>query len=112
MKVETLPINDIVKQATLRHYDDMIEWVEKQNQDDKVDCTDMSNDLGENWFGDCCPYCKLQSHKCRGCALHAPEENQDFGCCGQLWKKMNRTKTWKTWINAAKNVRKYIEVHG
>jgi len=99
-----------IKQKALAHYDRMIRWASKQNPRGKVFSDIMKDAIGEIWSSMDCSYCnKYGDNDCEKCPL----SNEKNGlCCDGLYRKMFFSKSWKTWIKRAKEVRKYIKENG
>lgn len=62
----------------------------------------------EDFSGHYCAYCQNnESIACDECKLLS-----DDGCCGGLYRIMDKAQTWSTWVKRARKVREYIEKHG
>jgi hypothetical protein len=108
-----------IQQQAISHYNRMIKWVKTQDPKQYPDECFMEQEIGEDWFGDGCPYCKInmaeeydEKHaECEKCPLSKNGAEQGIGtgnCCNGLWKKMARSKTWKTWLKYAELIKQYI----
>jgi len=97
-----------LKQKALAHYDRMIEWAEKQPKKMHVYRDVMYMAICEDFSGHYCAYCQNnESIACDECKLLS-----DDGCCGGLYRIMDKAQTWSTWVKRARKVREYIEKHG
>ena len=87
---------------SIKHWKEMIVWVEKQvDQKTKLpDNEEMYNEIYMDWFDESCALCQLcrspHEEGCIGCPL-----GQSITCCKE-WKNVNDTKTWESWTVCAK----------
>lgn len=93
------------KLKALLHYDKMIEWAKKQNPGDKPEPDLMYSDIGEDWYGEHCPYCQKYSND--DCEGRCPLSGNNL-CCNGLWDKMNESETWEQWVGYAKEIWEYM----
>lgn len=94
-----------LKEQTLAHYDRMIKWVEKQDPDDTPISLKMLDEIKENWQGDYCPLCN-KFFKCSYC----PIAKMGHECCFETpWTKLANAKTWKEWLDGAREEIAFIE---
>ncbi|MFA5423957.1 MAG: hypothetical protein WC374_08885 [Phycisphaerae bacterium] len=100
------------KQKALKHYDGMIKWAKKQKPRARANAFDMLIETDQEWHSDDCPYCKQKRDDCLSCPLNGEVTFSHESCCGGLWEKMDKSKTWASWITAAEKVRKYIKKNG
>ncbi len=104
---------DLIKRKTIAHYNKMIKWAKKQNPEESTSKELMYVEIKQNWTGLSCFYCSAYygiNDKCFGrCPLST---NEDDYCCDHLWETMDRSRTWREWIENAKKVLDYIKIHG
>jgi len=107
----------IQKQA-IKHYDEMIKYVEKQKPNQFPDCCQMEDAIEMDWYVEYCPYCEkylIKEESCERCPLTAElAEYQDgsSNCCKNLWDRMSYARSWKTWLKYARLIRQYIINNG
>jgi hypothetical protein len=87
---------------SITHWEKMKRWAKKQPEQGFPYFREMHLDIGEYWRGDHCPLCNKYLERlptCRGCPIYM----HDFHCNHpkSTWKKVNRSKTWKEWLNSA-----------
>lgn len=124
-KKYTIEEQRIIQRMAIDHYTRMIEWAKTQRQTDQALLSSMESAIKEGWYADYCPYCKYYKtgeiydfrYDCGVCPLDiAVRSRNGFGpsslCCGRLWRRMDRSKTWKTWVKRAEKVMEFIETHG
>ena len=94
---------------TLTHYKRMRKWAEKQNPEERVDEKKMLDEIGENWNNNYCIYCVMHGDwlSCGNCPLKT-----DYGCCDDLWSKMDNSGTWSQWLYWEEKIEKFIKEHG
>jgi hypothetical protein len=91
---------------TLDHYDRMIEWAEKQDENGYVDIFKMRKEIGEDWGGLYCPLCiEFNLDSCHRCYFIKKYKRI---CCHLGWNDMYGSKTWGEWLVHAKKMRKII----
>lgn len=86
-------------EESIKHWERMIEWAEKQPKQDKVSFLRMEDELDESWSGDFCALCKGY---CATCPLR-----KKYGYCNiknpkNAWGKVYSSKTWSEWLKHAK----------
>jgi hypothetical protein len=102
------------KQKTIEHYERMIKWAEGQDGEVMHALSTMRKtmtaEIGENWYGYNCDYCKIYGTNppdCGDCPLSLKQN-----CCGGLWDALIYSATWTEWIIAAKAVLEFIKENG
>lgn len=113
-----------VKTESLKHYDDMMAWVDKQvKPSDKFTwmglISRMLKDINQLWNGKYCSYCGAHRGEggCSVCSLHNGKPDEDGyygsdGCCDGLWSRIGGSKRWTELYEELKNVKNYIEQYG
>jgi hypothetical protein len=103
------------KTKAIKHYEKMIAWAKKQRPRKRVDIFFMGNSISQIWISTYCSYCLVYL----GCVLQKTgkkcplyEANAWDVCCNELWRKMDKAKTWGTWVKRAEKVLEYIKEHG
>ena len=107
---------------SLKHWERMLRWADKQPLDTPVSCVEMKEDIGEIWTGDDCPLCKIFDESENDilcelrqlrliCPLYAK-----FGVCGvsgdvnpNLWHTVSTSATWGDWVVNAKKFYSQLE---
>lgn len=100
-----------LKEKTIAHYKEMIEWASTQCLNREPNIDHMFKEIYQNWDSDYCPYCIEFNSSCIKCPLR-DIDNKPKNCCKGLYKKMLKSKTWKGWIKRAKKVLEYINKNG
>lgn len=94
-------IDQAVKEATIKHYDEMLTYARNQPLGDKPDSWNMKMAINQNWWGCDCPLCfeyNPSGQVCDPCPLF----KAGYGCGGRSpWSLMNNAETWKEWIRHA-----------
>ncbi len=97
------------KQKVLKHWDEMIGWVEKQNAKGRVSLSTMYDKIKQGWDGDDCVYCRKYNNSgsdCGACPIVKTYEKD----CGKLgWQKLCKAETWGEWLIYAKKLREKLE---
>ena len=112
-----------IKKETLAHYERMIKWAEKQNDDECAEfdlLSDfMSVEIDETWEGHHCPICKFYYVRnsegisgvsfmgCGDCPLSL--SGNDCNYADSFWTKMDDSKSWSEWIIYAKKLYEVIK---
>lgn len=96
---------------TIKHWEDMIEWVEKQPPTFKPDVFKMFHKIEQDWFDESCALCKISFNSlCTDCPLA-----EKFGkCIGRdprknAWILVHDASTWKEWLTHAKVLLKQLK---
>jgi hypothetical protein len=90
---------------TLDHYDRMIEWAEKQDENDIPSSGKMYKEIEEDWKGSNCPLCDY-FYECEDCYI----QKKHGHCESTAWYDMHYySKTWGKWLVHAKKMRKIIK---
>jgi len=107
---------------SLKHWERMIRWADKQPLDTPVSQVEMKEDIGETWIGEDCSLCKIFEDSsndmfCQSnrlgliCPLYTK-----FGVCGvsggvstNLWHTVSTSKTWGDWVVNAKKFYSQLE---
>jgi hypothetical protein len=113
-----------LQKETIAHYNRMIKYA-KAHIDEKMDpyeaCEEMESEIGEDWHTNSCIYCKHYGLRRISFPPICPLAvfNDKFincggwdNCCNGLWSKLEQVQNWKDWIEAAKEVKKYIRENG
>lgn len=101
-----------LRRSALRHYENMIMWVETQNLNEMPRRASMSLAIGEDWGAYNCMYCSYFDC-CIACVLYVPDERKFWDhCCGGLWAKLDESETWQEWLKHAGMVVKFIKRNG
>lgn len=95
------------QEKAIKHYDEMIEWAERQNQEEHPTPHKMVEGIHQTWGACNCSYCINYFYACSECDLGI-----SGNCCDGLWKSMNDSWSWKMWVKYAKEVRLYIIKNG
>lgn len=115
MKIDTTkfpPGYKVPVRGSLKHYDNMITFVEKIPGDArKVMKRDelklvMISDIGECWYSEHCALCKEYAEKensCANCPLDIIGQWCDYP--DSIWRKMNRSTTAAEWLVHARELR-------
>ena len=96
----------------LLHYDLMIKWARGQNPADPSDMKVMKEQIGHNWSGTHCPYCRRCCDGCFDARCQLISYPAVSGCCDGRWSNMNNASTWEEWLTHAREVRQYIYDNG
>jgi len=92
----------------------MIEWAEKQPPTDRVQASDMLEQIHEDWSAHYCPLCQAAFRDCQHCILamgcmpcsHPQEYEGEIEWYKMSeWQKMAASKTWGEWLKYAKVMR-------
>ena len=86
-----------LKNETIQHYERMIAWAEKQDQEEFKDEMDMFDSLGESWNGMSCIFCIVHDQDCEKCELN------ETHLCHYPWHSMQSSVTWGEWVEQAKH---------
>ena len=104
-----------IQKKAIKHYDKMIAWAKQQLPNACVNNLHMLDAVKAHWSAEHCVYCAELGCVCHKCPLLAYTSTKTVGdnkCCAGLWTKMNKAKTWKSWIYHAEKVRDYIVRYG
>jgi hypothetical protein len=91
----------VIKQS-ITHWQYMIRWAKKHNQDDFAYRQEMLDDIGENWAGYYCPLCKM-FYKCNNCPLSYYDSFIPRDCINE-WRLVDISKTWGEWLENAEQM--------
>lgn len=94
-----------LKEQVIEHYKRMIKWAEKQYPYATPSLVEMMIGIEENWLGHYCPLCR-EFDWCSFCPIAKMGHE---GCSGTPWKKLARAKTWKDWLEGAREEIAFIE---
>ncbi len=85
--------------ASIKHWKEMIQWVEKLNPFDKRDRYVMERAINSTWFDEDCDLClKFSARSCPDCPLQ-----KKYGKCGyeeveNPWDSINTSLNWGDWL--------------
>ncbi len=98
-----------LKILTIEHYERMIKWAEKQDGRERICPTKMEIEIGENYFGDSCPFCEEFHGESYGCGCCPLKKNENVTCCDDRWSELYNSKRWGEWIRNAKRIIEFVE---
>lgn len=105
---EQLAIRD-----TIHHWKRMILWVSSKNWFQKTfgspKAYKMLSAINEYWAAEHCGICHYNANNCFMCIL-----GRKWGYCSDpsainAWHQVNKAKTWRSWLAAAKDLLEQIE---
>ena len=97
-------LNDIrtALDKSIIHWQEMITWVKKQDQNDEVDMILMEFDIHQHWGGQHCELCTI-TYFCKECPIAVNNNNSHRtgrNCCDE-WVDVQKTIVrggWKDWL--------------
>ena len=106
------------KASAIKHYNRMIEWVERTQAPEGIPDKDlMKNELHENWTAHYCSFChfsfsrfsKIATHEnvCEFCPIG--RVSGSGSCYFTPWYDLDRADTWQTWVEDAKAEVMFLE---
>lgn len=117
MKVTQYNTFPRAKTSSIRHYERMIEWVERtQNPDHYPTKSVMERELGETWTNAYCAMCQYSEYYflkyakndyvCEFCPVNRKSQ---LGCLDTPWKELNLACTWRDWVISAKEELEFLK---
>ena len=104
-------IDKILLTETIKLWKIKIEWAETKTGGVSLD--DMESAIGLEWSSGSCPLCWVYIRDCF-CYWYTCPLRETYGKCDKFneenkWVKVNKSKTWKTWVKNAKLFLKQLE---
>lgn len=103
----TMRINHALDRS-IKHWEDMIAWVEKQPKEDKASMFAMGRGINQDWSADDCALCLLSDELALICEDGCPLAIV-FGRCNHrqpnnAWGSVASSDNWEKWLVNAKQM--------